>query len=35
MDDNAWYDSFAGDRVLTIEAIKAIPPFERQFSWDR
>jgi hypothetical protein len=35
MDDNAWYDSFAGDRVLTIEAIKAIPPFKRQFSWDK
>jgi hypothetical protein len=34
LDDNAWYDSFAGDRVLTIEAVKAIPPFERQFSWD-
>jgi len=35
MDSNAWYDSIAGDRVLTIEAVKAIPPFERQFSWDR
>jgi len=33
MDDNAFYDSFAGDRVMTIEAIKAIPPFVRRFSW--
>jgi len=35
MDDNAFYDSFAGDRVMTIEAIKAIPPFVRRFSWDQ
>lgn len=35
MDDNAFYDSFAGDRVMTIEAIKAIPPFERHFSWQQ
>jgi hypothetical protein len=34
-DPNAFYDSFAGDRTLTIEALKAIPPFERKFSWDR
>ncbi|MGI6207863.1 MAG: hypothetical protein ACOYEW_06565 [Anaerolineae bacterium] len=34
MDDNAFYDSFAGDRVITIEAIKAIPPFVRRFSWE-
>jgi hypothetical protein len=33
MDDSAWYDSFAGDRTLTIEAVKAIPPFTRHFSW--
>jgi hypothetical protein len=33
MDDSAWYDSFAGDRTLTIEAVKAIPPFTRRFSW--
>jgi hypothetical protein len=35
MDDNAFYDSFAGDRVLTIEALKAIPPFTRRFTWGR
>ncbi len=34
MDDNAFYDSFAGDRVITIEAIKAIPGFTRRFSWE-
>jgi hypothetical protein len=34
LDSNAWYDSFAGDRTLTIEAVKAIPPFERKFSWE-
>lgn len=34
MDDNAFYDSFAGDRVVTIEAIRAIPPFVRRFSWE-
>jgi len=33
MDDNAFYDSFAGDRTMTIAAIKAIPPFVRHFSW--
>lgn len=33
MDDSAWFDSFAGDRTLTIEAVKAIPPFTRRFSW--
>ena len=33
MDDNAFYDSFAGDRTMTIEAIKGIPPFTRRFSW--
>ena len=35
LDDNAWYDSFAGDRTLTIEAVHAIPPFTRKFSWER
>lgn len=30
----AWYDSFRGDRTLTIEAVKKIPPFVRRFSWD-
>jgi len=34
MDDSAWYDSFAGDRTLTIEAVKNIPPFTRRFSWE-
>ncbi len=28
-DDNAWWDSFAGDRLQTIEAIQAMTPFER------
>lgn len=31
----AWYDSFKGDRTLTIEAVKKIPPFVRKFSWDK
>ena len=34
MDDSAWYDSFAGDRTLTIEGVKSIPPFTRRFSWE-
>ena len=34
MDDSAWFDSFAGDRTLTIQAVKSIPPFTRRFSWD-
>jgi len=34
MDDSAWFDSFAGDRVLTIEAVRNMPPFIRRFSWD-
>ncbi len=33
-DPAAWFDSRSGDRTLTIEAIKAMPPFERKFSWD-
>lgn len=31
----AWFDSASGDRTLTIEAVEAMPPFERRFSWDR
>ncbi len=34
MDDSAWFDSFAGDRVLTIEGVRNMPPFVRRFSWD-
>jgi hypothetical protein len=34
MDDSAWFDSFAGDHVLTIEAVRNMPPFVRRFSWD-
>jgi hypothetical protein len=34
MDDSAWFDSFAGDRTLTIEAVKNIPPFTRRFTWE-
>jgi hypothetical protein len=30
----AWYDSFEGDRALTIEAVSQSPPFTRKFSWD-
>jgi len=33
-DPSAWFDSDSGDRILTIEAIQAIPPYEREFSWD-
>jgi hypothetical protein len=33
MDSTAFYDSYAGDRLMTIEAIQAIPPFERRFGW--
>jgi hypothetical protein len=33
MDSTAFYDSYAGPKTLTIEALKAIPPFERKFSW--
>lgn len=35
MDDNAWWDSFAGDRELTIEAVSNLPPFVRTFSWEQ
>lgn len=31
-DDSAWFDSFAGDHIETIEAVKALPPFRRTFS---
>ncbi|MBI4675055.1 MAG: hypothetical protein HY741_25730 [Chloroflexi bacterium] len=31
----AWYDSFNGDRTLTIGAVSKIPPFVRKFSWDQ
>jgi hypothetical protein len=34
MEDSAWYDSFAGDHTLTIEAVRSIPPFRRKFSWE-
>ncbi|MFZ2361151.1 MAG: hypothetical protein WA040_17555 [Anaerolineae bacterium] len=33
-DDSAWFDSFAGERTLTIEGVRAIPLFERRFSWE-
>ncbi len=33
-DPAAWFDSAAGDRTLTIEAIASLPTFERRFSWD-
>lgn len=31
----AWYDSFKGERTLTIQAVQNIPPFTRTFSWGR
>ncbi len=34
MDDGAWFDSYAGDHTLTIEAVQSIPPFRRKFSWE-
>jgi hypothetical protein len=34
-DPAAWFDSDSGDRSLTSEAVRAIPPFEREFSWNR
>ena len=33
-DDSAWFDSFAGERTLTIEGVKGIPVFERRFGWE-
>lgn len=32
-DPAAWYDSSAGDRLPTIEAVASMPPFIRRFSW--
>lgn len=32
LDDSAWFDSFAGDHTLTIEAVQALPAFQRQFT---
>lgn len=34
-DDNAWWDSFAGNRQGTIDAVSAMPAFQRRFSWER
>lgn len=31
----AWYEAFNGNRTLTIEAVRKIPPFVRKFSWDK
>lgn len=31
----AWYDSFKGDRTLTINAVSALPMLVRKFSWDK
>ena len=31
----AWYDSFEGNRELTIAEVKKIPVFTRKFSWDK
>jgi hypothetical protein len=33
-DPAAWYDSASGDLSSTIEAVQALPPFERRFAWD-
>lgn len=33
-DPAAWFDSATGDRTLTVEAVAAMPVFERKFSWD-
>ncbi len=33
-DDSAWFDSFAGERTLTIEGVRAIPDFVRRFGWE-
>ncbi|HYN87214.1 MAG TPA: hypothetical protein VER55_01730, partial [Ardenticatenaceae bacterium] len=32
-DDNAWWDSFAGPRQATIDAVSQLPLFTRRFSW--
>lgn len=34
-DPAAWFDSASGNRTLTIEAVEARPPFQREFSWNR
>jgi hypothetical protein len=34
VDPAAWFDSAAGDRTLTIEAVTSLATFERRFSWD-
>lgn len=34
IDSAGWFDSRSGDRSLTIEAVQALPPFERRFSWE-
>lgn len=31
----AWYDSFKGNRTLTIDAVTNLPPFVRKFTWDK
>jgi hypothetical protein len=31
----AWFDSFNGDRTLTIQAVQQLPTFVRKFSWDK
>ncbi len=33
-DPAAWFDSASGDRTLTIQAVEAVSPFVRRFSWD-
>ncbi|MGC8878404.1 MAG: hypothetical protein ACP5R2_04210 [Anaerolineae bacterium] len=33
VDPAAWFDSAAGDRTLTIEAVASLPTLERKFSW--
>jgi hypothetical protein len=33
-DPAAWFDSVAGDRTLTIEAVATLPAFNRKFSWE-
>ncbi|GIK41839.1 MAG: hypothetical protein BroJett011_56720 [Chloroflexota bacterium] len=33
-DPAAWFDSAAGDRTLTIEAVTTLPAFNRKFSWE-
>jgi hypothetical protein len=35
MESAAWYDSFEGNRELTISEVKKIPIFTRKFSWDK